>query len=278
MTESPNPLRKYGREPGIYIRLPTQGYFYPSGSVQFTANGEIPILPMTSQDEKILKNPDALMNGDAVLYALHSCCPTIDRVIDLATCDMDAILLAMRAATYGDVTEFTGKCPQCGDDCEFGISNRGVLDAMTQHQDQYAIKLNKNVIVYLRPQSYSGTTKISIADFEQRKLLQQLTNMDIPASDKERALKASFDTLTKLNFEILLDSISHVVIPEGDVTDRQYIAEWFVDVPANDVKKIETAAKKINSIGVTKETAIQCQSCGHEWSRSILFDPAYFFV
>ena len=46
MTEN-NPLQKYFRQPAIYVKLPSDGKFYPEGTLEMPVNKEIPIYPMT---------------------------------------------------------------------------------------------------------------------------------------------------------------------------------------------------------------------------------------
>ena len=46
-----NPLKQYFRQPAIYIRLPSNGRFYPPGAIDMPPNGELPVLPMTTLDE-----------------------------------------------------------------------------------------------------------------------------------------------------------------------------------------------------------------------------------
>ena len=65
MTENSNPLKKYFRQPSIYVSLPT-GNSYPPEVIEPSQSGEIGIMPMTAKDEIRFKTPDALMNGEGV--------------------------------------------------------------------------------------------------------------------------------------------------------------------------------------------------------------------
>ena len=38
-----NPLRKYFRQPKVYITLPSKGKFYPKGSIELPENKEFPV-------------------------------------------------------------------------------------------------------------------------------------------------------------------------------------------------------------------------------------------
>ena len=54
-----------------------------SDDVLDTSIEEHPVLPMTAKDELIMKNPDALLNGDAVIQVIESCVPTIKNAMAL---------------------------------------------------------------------------------------------------------------------------------------------------------------------------------------------------
>ncbi|MFZ9751439.1 MAG: hypothetical protein ACO3CN_04985, partial [Candidatus Nanopelagicales bacterium] len=55
-----NPLARYFRKPAIYIRLPSNGEYWPTGSIEMPENRELPVYPMTAADEITYRTPDAL--------------------------------------------------------------------------------------------------------------------------------------------------------------------------------------------------------------------------
>ena len=81
MTE--NPLLKYFRKPAIYVSLPTKGNFNPE--IEQTIIDEVGVLPMTAIDEIALRNPDALLNGEAMISLMKSC---VLQYLILETCAM----------------------------------------------------------------------------------------------------------------------------------------------------------------------------------------------
>ena len=64
--QSQNPLSAYFRAPKLYTTIPSGGKFYDENIMTVPDNGELAIFPMTTKDELMLKNPDALLNGEAV--------------------------------------------------------------------------------------------------------------------------------------------------------------------------------------------------------------------
>jgi hypothetical protein len=74
MTNS-NPLAKHFRQPAIYLRLPSQGQYWPENAITLPVTGELPVYPMTTKDEITLRTPDALINGTGVVSVIESCIP-----------------------------------------------------------------------------------------------------------------------------------------------------------------------------------------------------------
>ena len=104
MTQTDNPLRKYFRQPAIHLRLPSGGKFYPPGAIDLPPNGEVPILPMTAVDEITSRTPDALFNGSAVIDIMRSCVPNIHDPWIIPAVDFNALLAAVRLASYANTS------------------------------------------------------------------------------------------------------------------------------------------------------------------------------
>ena len=102
-----NPLAKHFRQPKLYIQFPSKGNFYPDGSLEETETGDYPIFAMTAKDELTIKTPDALLNGQATVSVIQSCVPNIKNAWHVPSIDVDAILIAIRIATYGEKMDLT---------------------------------------------------------------------------------------------------------------------------------------------------------------------------
>ena len=124
----PNPLHKYFRQPKIYINLPSNGNWYPEGAIEKTENNEYPVFAMTAKDELAFKTPDALLNGQSVVTVVQSCVPNIKDAWNMPTIDVDALLIAIRIATYGEKLEIKTKVPVAGTDRAFDLDLRMLLD------------------------------------------------------------------------------------------------------------------------------------------------------
>ena len=113
MTQTANPLKQFFRQPAVYIKLPSDGQFWPDKAISMTENRELPVLPMTAIDEITYRTPDALYNGSATINVIQSCVPNIKNAWHMPTVDIDTVLVAIRVATYGHELEINTQCPNC---------------------------------------------------------------------------------------------------------------------------------------------------------------------
>jgi hypothetical protein len=271
-----NPLAPYFRVPGVHIKLPTNGAFLPEGSVEFTMKGEVPVFPMRSADELLLKSPDALMNGYAIEKLLESCVPAISNVRQISSPDLDAILLAIRAATYGETIELLPVCPACQTTNEVRRNLSYLITNMQFVDPENQVRLTDEVIAYVKPYTMHNATTLGMATFEETRLVQALegdTN-EVKAAQMNKSMQRLADLMT----EVMANCIIKIVIPNDEVTDTDMILQFIQNVSKEWTDKIQFTLDAINKKGIDKGFEITCAECGHEWKSQIEFDPTTFFA
>ena len=227
LSESSNPLKKYFRQPKIYLRLPSEGRFYPAGTLELPENGELPVYPMTAKDELTIKTPDALINGDATVEVIKSCLPNIKDPWRMPSIDSDAVLVAIRLATYGEKLDITTRVPVTGEEREFSIDLRNVLDQLTQAKFNPFVEITSDITVELRPATYKEWTQNALKTFEEQRILRLVNDDSIPDDQKLQAFATSFKKLTNLTIDVVVKSIVAIHTPEGKVQDPKFIEEFF---------------------------------------------------
>jgi len=272
---SHNPLTAYFRIPGLHITLPTRGKFFSENNYNETLGGDIPIFPMRAADELLLKTPDALMNGYALEKLIESCVPAIKAPREVSTPDLDAILLAIRAATYGNMMELEIECPECGHTNNFDCNLSNILGTMTYVDPENEIRLNDEVIVYVKPYTLASAVKLTLATFDEAQKLRAAEEED--ADIKNKMMNESYSKLNSINIMAIADSIISIIIPNNVVTDKKYILEFINNTDKTSFKKIENKLNEINSKGVEKKIDAECINCQHTWVGAVEFDPASFF-
>lgn len=225
--QSPNPLKKYFRQPKVYITLPSRGKFYTPGSIDYPENGELPIFAMTAKDELIMKTPDALLNGQATVDIIQSCVPNIKNAWEMPTIDLDAILVAIRIATYGEQLEITSRVPKIGDERTYTTDLRKILNKLVTVEYNDTVKLH-DMIVKIKPLSYKEFSSTTIKTFEEQRIFRLVNNDQIPDEQKLAKFNESFKKLTEITVNTINYCIHKIIVDDTEVSDRQHIKE-FVD-------------------------------------------------
>ena len=246
MTENTNPLGQYYRQPQIYIKLPSGGRYYPKEVYTPTETGEIPILPMTAKDEMAFKTPDAMINGQSTVDVIKSCVPNLLDPGKMVNYDTDAVLLAIRIATYGETMDITFRVPGTEEDQQHSMNLPALLEDLGKLKIADSTTTSKGFKVDIQPLDYKTLTKIQIARFEQQKMYGTIDSSSMTEEQKQTAFAKSFETLNMVNFSLLIDSIKSITTPKGDtVSDRAQIIE-FCDKA--DTKTITEIQEKLSGL------------------------------
>jgi hypothetical protein len=286
MNKTQNPLSAYFRAPKIFTKIPSGGKFYEQGIIEFNDDStqELAIYPMTTKDELLLKNPDALLNGEAVASLIHSCVPEIKNARDLYSADVDALLIAIRGASGGDDVDVAAKCPKCETTTDVTVSVAQSLQSMEELDDVYEVVLANGLVISGMPFSYKNTIKAGVASFQSTRSMQSISALD---DDMERlkAFNTSFVKLADLNFELLIDAIYSISFQDekGEdavIKDKAVIREFLENTDNNVGKEIEAFINSINAKGVDNEVQVECsnEECDNTFNSTINFDPVNFFT
>lgn len=279
-----NPLSKYFRQPKIYLRLPSKGRYYPQGAIQMTESGELPVYAMTAKDELLFKTPDALMNGEATVEVIKSCVPNIKNPWAMPSIDSDAVLIAIRLATYGENLEITTKVPNIGTEKDFQIDLRMLLDQLINFEYEPYVEINDEITVELRPTTYKEFTENALRTFEEQKIFRLVNDDSIPDEKKLQAFANSFKKLTDLTVGLVVNSVSAIDTPEGKVTNKSHIAEFFNNADKDTFDKILKHLEKMKEKTSIKPMKVKSTpdeiSLGapEEYEVPITFDQSNFFA
>jgi len=244
--ENTNPLQKYYRQPAIYITLPSGGRYYAKEVFTPTETGEIPILPMTVKDELAFKTPDAMINGQSTVDVIKSCVPNLLDPWKMVNYDTDAVLLAIRIATYGETMDVSYRVPVTNEDQSHTINLPALLEDLGKAEIVDETTTTTNFKITIEPLSYKTLTKIQIARFEQQKMYGTIDNSQMTDEAKQSAFAKSFETLNMVNFSLLVDSIKSITTPEGNtVVDRSQIIEFCNNADAKTVTEIQAKLSEL---------------------------------
>jgi len=285
MSSTTNPLSMYMRQPKIYIRLPSNGSFWPQDSLEISESGEYPVYSMTAKDELMLKVPDALMNGQAVVDVIQHCIPNIKNAWDTPNIDLDMILIAIRLATYGELMTTPIKF---GEDLEleYQVDLRRVMDSlMNQITWTDTVSVNDELTVFVRPLTYRQISAAAIKTFETQKLMQMVNNKEITDDDKVKMFQESFKTLSDATLSTISDSISRVDSIHGSTDDPKFIKEFVENIDKDIFNGIQKHLEKLRDANAVKPMIVAVTDemkekgvTGETVEVPITFDPSTFFV
>lgn len=279
-----NPLKKYFRQPKLYIKLPSSGSFYPPGVLEKSDNGEYPVYAMTAKDELVMKTPDALLNGQATVDVIHSCFPNIKNAWLVPSIDLDAILIAIRLATYGEKLEVTVTIPVVNDTRKFEMDLRRVLDKLLDAVYDPEVKISDDITAHLRPLTYKEFTQTAIRTLEEQRIFTVVNDDNIDDMKKMELFTISFKKLTDININMVSTSIVKIVTPDGETSDQMFIKDFIDNADKDFFKSImdhmelqkDKFAIQAQRIITTEED--QAAGAPREIEVPIALDAASFFA
>ena len=164
-----NPLAGYYRAPKLYTKLPSQGKFYTDDVIDMPSTGELPVYSMTAKDEMAFKTPDAMINGQATVDVIKSCCPNILDPWQLTNYDLDTVLLGIRIATYGETMDINATVPVVNEQISHTVNLPALLDAVRNIEIKDSFTTETGFEVFVKPLTYKQTTNAQVKTFEQQK-------------------------------------------------------------------------------------------------------------
>jgi hypothetical protein len=233
----------------------------------------------------MLKVPDAVMNGQAIVEVLQHCMPNIKNAWMIPQIDLDVILIAIRLATYGEkmTTPIT-----FGDDeeLEYTVDLRNVMDELqSQITWNPIVPINENLTVFVRPMNYKQISENALKTFETQKIMQIANNDSLDEETKLSAFKESFNKLTEVTIGMVQSGIYRIDSSEGSTENIAFIKEFVDNVDKDIFNSIQIHLEKLKEINSIKPLRVavtdEMRQKGFQGEFAevpLVFDPATFFV
>ena len=274
-----NPLAKHFRQPSIYLKLPSGGRFYPEGTLEIGATGEIPVYPMTVKDELLLKTPDALMNGSSVASLIASCCPSIKDPWTMPLVDLDPVLIAIRLASYGVGMDMTSNCTHCREPNEHTIDLRQVLDRLKPIGDYDKQHFVDGLVFDIQPHTFKEINTAGQIAFEQQKLVVAVENSELTPEEKKAQFDASFAKLTELNIDSLVSCIRSITTEDGAVVkEKALIKDFLAHTDRRSYEDVKGMVTDVVQANALDPMPVVCDHCSKEYSVALDFNQTNFFA
>ncbi len=273
-----NPLMAHFRQPAIYYTLPSQGQFWSSG-LNLPENKELPVYPMTARDEITLRTPDALLNGQGVVDVIHSCCPSITDAWQMPSIDVDATLIAVRIASYGNNMDFDSKCPHCSEENRFSADLGGILSRINTPDYSKKVAVS-DLRIKLQPQKYFSVNATGRINYEEQRVLATLSDTSISDEVRVAEYKKHMARIIDLQTRTLSDSTEYIeILSTGTiVNNHEHIYEFYQNCDAEICKAVRERLEEISTSSAIPPLETSCQNCAKPYTVPLVFDYASFFA
>ena len=275
--KKPNPLSQWFRQPKIFVKLPSNGNYYPEGALDKSTTGEYPVYAMTAKDELMFKTPDALLSGQSTVEVIKSCIPAIHDPWHMPSLDIDASLIAIRIATYGSTMGVEANCPHCNAENDYDIDLVHWLETINGFNFDPAIKLEP-LVIYVRPYTYRELSQTSLKTLEHQRIFNVINNEQMSDEEKIDRFGKSFVKLTELTVDVIAGCVEKVETPDGVVTDQEQIQDFIRNAPKDIfdmISKHVTEMKKNIELPVQH---VSCNDCHKEFDMPVSMDQSNFFA
>jgi uncharacterized CHY-type Zn-finger protein len=240
-------------------------------------NGELPVLPMTAVDEITSRTPDALFNGSATPAIISSCIPAIRDPWSVPAVDLNAIMVAMRLASYGHKMEVTSTCPNCNHTNEFDLDLRVVMDSLKTPDYDTPLVLGDLTVTFV-PLTYKQLNGNNQMQFEDQKLMQAINgSADMTTDQRLAILGESFKRITEITVQAISKSISCIQTPDALVTEPEYIADFMHNCEKSVFQQIRDHAIALRQASEIKPLDVTCGECSHNYTQDFSLDMSNFF-
>lgn len=273
-----NPLSQWFRQPKIFVKLPSNGKFYPPGSLDVSANGEYAVYAMTAKDELMFKTPDALLSGQSTVEVIKSCIPAIQEPWNMPSLDIDAALIAIRIATYGDIMEVEAACPHCQHDNEYDINLVDWLGTINSFEFNPDLNIEP-LVIHLRPYTYKEISQTSLKTLEHQRIFNVINDESLSDEEKVDRFGKSFVKLTEMTVDVIAGCVSAISTPDGQtITDQDMIQEYIRNAPKNVFDVISNHITEMKKRIELPVQHVACNDCGKEFDMPVTMDQSNFFA
>ena len=273
-----SPLKKYRRQPKLFINLPSGGKYSPSGTVFNDVYTQMAVFSMTAADEILFKTPDALINGEATAKNISSCIPSIVDPWRIPTIDLDTILISIRMATYGSHMRVNAKCPHCKENNSYDVELQKLLDYYSTLDYPDTIVIDKFVFK-LKPLTYKQLTESKKTSIQ----LSRAINQQAPTIEDEESRNVFVDNILQKIAEegvkIIFSTIDSVEVDGQIETDKNEIMEFLGNQDVSIFRAIKAHIEHNSKKWRTPNQKVVCgnEDCGKEHNIALSLDQSDFF-
>jgi hypothetical protein len=193
--------------------------------------------------------------------------------------DVDACLIAIRIASYGNDMNLSTICPKCQHQDDHTIELTSALEQISMPNFE-SLLTDKDLTIKLKPQNYFAVNKSNTITYKEQRILDVLAKgeTEITPEQREQSLKDITNELIELNVDTLTASTEYILMSDGTkVTDGAFIKEFYSNTSSALIRKVQDKLREISEAAGLKPYTNNCSECNNEFKTEVAFDYANFF-
>jgi bacterioferritin-associated ferredoxin len=192
--------------------------------------------------------------------------------------DVDAMLLNLRIASYGNKMDFDTVCPSCNEENNFNIDLSGLVSTIKMPDFDSGV-VTDGLTIKLKPQPYYEINKANQMSFTEQQILRTINDATLNEEEKRKKSDAYLNKLIDLNVVIASNSTESITTEDGTVvTDAGFIKEFYESADFKTMRLVQDKLGELAEVANIKPIDTTCGKCGHQYSVPMAFDYANFFV
>jgi hypothetical protein len=218
-----------------------------------------------------------LLNGQSTVEVLKSCIPALQDPWKMPSIDVDAALVAVRIATYGEKMEVSTNCPSCNAENDYEINLNSWLEKLNQFQFESKVTIDP-LIIHVRPYTYLEMTQTSLKSLEQQRIFGVINDETLSDEDKLEKFGKSFSKLTELTVDVIAQCVAQIETPDGIETDAAEIKNFIHNAPKEIFNAISDHVQALKSKIDIPAQEVKCTSCETDFLMPVTMDQSNFFA
>jgi len=272
MTDTPivvNPLLQSKRLPGETVRLPSRALTYTTNQVapEVLEKGELHVYPMATYEEILMKTPDLLFSGQAIVQTFSRCIPQIVNPLELIAKDVDFLLVILRKITYGSTVE---------------IKYDHSCENHKPHTYNIDVRQFLNKIKELDPTTFKERLKYTMPSGESVNIRPYLL-ADVIAASQRSMENRNAGELSDLEFaqmisSTIIEGLAPALVDVDGVSEQGFIREWLETIPPPWVADLTHHVEQVNKFGLEFQSDVVCKDCKAALTLNVPLNPQSFFT
>jgi hypothetical protein len=211
-----------------------------------------------------------------MVEVIKSCIPAIKNPWAICNIDIEAIVVAIRAASIDTDMEVVSTCPECKEESKYGVNLTAILAEKVNIDYNKTLEIGELSIKF-RPLTYKEINDNGIKQFAIQRQFASIEDIK-DETQKQKILSNTVDQINGLTHDILVNSIEYVKTPETTVSDRGFIDEFIKNCDSKTNKIIKEYSIALKEKNDTKPLKIKCVSCSHDYKQGLVLNYTDFFV